>query len=191
MNRSNAVGAALLVVGLLLGGLIVERAGAQARTTKIRSWPPEPQDIVQLRGASVGLDDGDMFTVFTVPNDRWLVLTEPAVGGYGEYDPTTGNFLSVSNQYFSIVADSRGVSRTILNPIEFPALGSNNLPTGGSVDSRFYPTTSGPSQLASVVGIALEPGTALKIRYANSLDVKGDNLQAHAQWNLIGYLTDR
>jgi hypothetical protein len=188
MNRSNLVGAALLVVGLLLGGLIVERAGAQARVTKVRTWPPAPEDMIQLRGTSPGIDDGALVSVFTVPNDRWFILTEIRIGGYGEYDATANTYVSPVVENFSLITDARGVISVILDPQETPFLNPGVVAFGTTSDTYFRPVWN---PLNTITGVAVQPGAVLKVRYKSPGDVKGDSTQAHAQWNIIGYLTDR
>ena len=186
MNRSNAVGAALLVVGLLLGGLIVERAGAQARTTKIRTWPPEPHDIVNLRGESQGLDDGDSVVVFTVPNDRWLILNDVRICGYGQL--VGGYAAGVSANMFALVEDSSGLITTKLDGAWPSSAWSGGLPAD---TTAYYLGGEGVAPISSVVGYAFRPGSQVRVRYANAVDIKGDAVHAIATWNLIGYLTDR
>ncbi len=41
-----------------------------------RQWPPRPEDIVNLRGSIVGIQFGRGQVIFTVPEDRWFVVTD-------------------------------------------------------------------------------------------------------------------
>ncbi|MCZ6793920.1 MAG: hypothetical protein O7J95_09950 [Planctomycetota bacterium] len=41
-----------------------------------RQWPPRPEDIVNLRGFIPGDQIGQGGVIFTVPEDRWLVVTD-------------------------------------------------------------------------------------------------------------------
>ncbi|MBL8841262.1 MAG: hypothetical protein JNL90_06985 [Planctomycetes bacterium] len=180
MNRSNAVGAALLVVGLLLGGLIVERAGAQARTTKSRAWPPEPQDIVSVRLAVAGVQDGDIVKTFDVPTDKWLVLTDFRFDAEG----------SGSWSHLELGEDFLGTFTTMVGE------STGNPGVHFKADRSFSP--SGPWSwgeahipLISVTGKAFRPGSQVSIRYTNVSDPRDDGIDATVSCNLTGYLTDR
>lgn len=173
-----------LAVGLFGAGYLVNNAGGQGAMSRFPpGWPPAPDSIVNLRGEVGNIDDGDVVTAFTVPNNRWLVVTDVRFGGWGETDPTTGASSGANFTYFEFGEEIGGTFS--------PKLGENTAGIPQQSDFAMQPFYSlgAYAPFSTVTGLTFHPGSKVRFRYSNWHDVKGDAAHAHVNWNIVGYLT--
>jgi hypothetical protein len=79
--RKNLLAPGLLALGLVLGGYLATSAqGQPVAQDGHRGWPPRPQDIVNIDDFQApATPSPQSFPMFTVPANRWLVVTDFAV----------------------------------------------------------------------------------------------------------------
>jgi len=88
MNRVFALHPFSLIAGLALG--VVCLLSMSQVSAPRDSWGPPKKDIVNVysgSAAGISIPPGGSFTVYTVPNDRWLTLT--GASGNSSISPTT------------------------------------------------------------------------------------------------------
>jgi hypothetical protein len=95
-----------MVVGLLVGSAIVMASVApapQVSALKV-AWPPRPEEIVNVHWGNLGLPQvpvGTPAVVYSVPADRWLVITQASVRAGCDMDlcEDLGGSLTVKRRY--------------------------------------------------------------------------------------------
>jgi hypothetical protein len=168
MPTRRTAGLSLLVVGLLVGGHLVERSAAMpSLVSRPQSqWPPSPTLLVDRQGTAT-LPANSYVTLYDVPADKWFVLTGfsfPASSGGLVGGPShTANFQ---------LGEDDGSSFTV----------RVNLAAGAWMLDNGY-DNSVAAQLTT--GIAFDAGS--KVRVFNVDPSNKWNLN----WSIVGYLVPK
>jgi hypothetical protein len=188
---------AIYLIDYLVGGGPAPVALAQDPVKPAAQWPPRPQDIVNVDGAqdfSREEFDRDLkpLTLYSVPSDKWLVITDFSF------------FLEEGRPYsygsFSLV-EILDNQRTVKRGEEF--LGTYNFqgaatldcpsPTGNPVPCQnpyYSPTKGGFSftggPFGSTTGLAFRPRSSVSL--STESGAGPDNGTVH--YTLTGYLAD-
>lgn len=127
--------------------------------------PRRPQDIVNLDGTLPGLDPGASQVVYTVPNNKWLIVTDAEAS-------RLNHLLSGSAASQQLIEDVGGV-QTVKRNENFltPWLGHHD--------------NAAPAPYNSSVGMAFQPGSEVRIKVPN--DYEGP-YPIDVSYTLTGYL---
>ncbi len=77
---------AILFIALIASG-VASQEDWRSNPTSGSSWPPRPHDIVNVVGENVFGKGRTKIDIYTVPDDKWLVMTEFRRIHTGNLDP--------------------------------------------------------------------------------------------------------
>lgn len=120
---------------------------AQAPAGPARGWPPLPQNIVNLSGTTGLIEAGGKAEVYSVPSDRWLVLTDLRWADEG------------NNITSAILSEETPTGLIDKTGLAYPF--SSSLVGSGA---HFGSVASSPPLEHSGVGLTFRPGSKVIVR---------------------------
>lgn len=179
MSRRTAFASAIAMLALMAGlvALLESRSSAQGLRLSPGSWPPDPRNLVQLRGAMDQIAPQASAALYTVPAGKWLVVTDLCLpAGWVQTDWSSGAGFNAQPCYFSLS--------------EHPLAGADQERLGPGF-LEWVDSAGSSIRYQSVTGLVFGPGSELRlVNVLPPLKASGSpNPSLGVTWNLSGYLT--